>query len=438
MDVIASDARHIMLYGGARSGKTFLICLVIVLRALRVGDTRHIIFRSTFAACKQSLALETMPTVFRKCFPGLNYGKMLNKTDWYIRFENGSEVWFGGLESGDRLDKILGREYATIFLNEVSQIPYQSVEQVRSRAAQKSDLAIRIFYDMNPTNKRHWSYIEFFEKRHPLEKRELANPELYSSHRINPKDNVENIDKGFLTEMENASERVRMRFLHGQFLDDSEGALWTIETIAVNRVYARADKPLPDWLRVVVAVDPSGCKGAGDKKSDEIGIVVVALGTDGHLYVLDDLSGKYSPEEWGKVVCDAYDRWQGDRVIGEVNYGGDMVRAVVQSVNPTVPFEDVRASRGKVPRAEPVASLYDQGKVHHVGVFDAMESQMCQMMVGGYVGIGSPDRADALVWGCTALVPKLSQVHVRSLVKTDVPRVLSPDRKASRFSFFRR
>lgn len=434
LDVLRSDATYVLGYGGSRSGKTFLFCLAIMCRANRIPKTRHVIFRSTFTSCKTAIGLETMPEVFEKCFPGLNYHECLNKTDWYITLPNGSEIWLAGVESGPRLDKVLGRQYSTIFCNEISQFPYFTIEHILTRLAQKSDLENKAYFDMNPTTKKHWSYMQFVKKRHPVENRLLENPSDFAYFRINPEDNKENIDEKYMGRLRNFGEKARKRFLHGEFLDDDEGAIWSMETIALSRVYATADKPLPDWLRVVISVDPSGCKGEADERSDEIGIIVAALGSDGHIYILADLSGRYSPEEWGRIAVDAYERWQGDRVVGETNYGGDMVRAVVQATNPMVPFEPVTATRGKTKRAEPIGLIYDQGKVHHVGIFDTLESQMCNMMISGdYTGIGSPDRADALVWAVTALTPKLTQTHAGKLKNYARPQVITPSYGASRF-----
>jgi hypothetical protein len=374
-----------------------------------------------------------MPDVFRKCFPGLSYEQCLNRTDWYHTLPNGSEIWYGGLETGDRLDKILGKEYATIFCNEVSQIPYLTIEQVRSRLAQKTSiLSLKMYYDMNPTTKRHWSYRQFIDKVNPIDGHPVPNPSAFACCRINPADNMENIDAGYLEELRNSSEKTRRRFLDGQFLDDSEGALWTVETIARQRKLATVDKPLPDFLRIVVSVDPSGCSGSADTRSDEIGIIVAALGSDMCIYILADVSGRHSPEQWGRLAVDAYEHWQADRIVGETNYGGDMVRSVISAINPLVPFEAVSASRGKVVRAEPVSALYDQGKVHHVGYFSELETQMCNMMVSGYTGIKSPDRVDALVWAVTALTPKLSQLH-SGKNSGPPPRVITPQRSARRF-----
>jgi len=159
----------------------------------------------------------------------------------------------------------------------------------------------------------------------------------------------------------------------------------------------------------VVAVDPSGCSGDQDTRSDEIGITVCALGTDGHGYLLEDLSGHYGPADWGRIATDAYNRHSADRIVGERNFGGAMVEAVIRAANPDVPYRDVTASRGKVVRAEPVAALYEQGKVHHIGYFPELEDQLCGMTTSGYGGLKSPDRADSLVWGFTELFPMMTR-----------------------------
>lgn len=160
---------------------------------------------------------------------------------------------------------------------------------------------------------------------------------------------------------------------------------------------------------MVIAVDPSGCSGDEDFRSDEIGIAVMSLGTDGVAYLLEDLSGRYSPEEWAKVVNDAYHRHKADVVVGEKNFGGDMVRAILQAENPDLPYRSVNATRGKVVRAEPVAMLYEKQKVRHVGYFTEIEDQLCAFSLSGYNGMKSPDRADAVVWAVTELFPRITE-----------------------------
>lgn len=198
--------------------------------------------------------------------------------------------------------------------------------------------------------------------------------------------------------------RLGRQELDGVLLDDVEGALWTTVMLEGCRVDAA-----PALDRVVVAVDPSVTSGAG---ADECGIVVVGAVTQGppqdwRAYVLEDatLSGA-SPAEWARAAIAAADRHGAERIVAEVNQGGDLVEQVLRQVDPLAPFRAVRASRGKGMRAEPVAALYEQGRVKHprTAGLGALEDQMCRMTVRGYEGRGSPDRLDALVWALSALM----------------------------------
>ena len=187
--------------------------------------------------------------------------------------------------------------------------------------------------------------------------------------------------------------------LDGVLLDAIEGALWTHKGLDMLRV-----TEVPRFSRVVVAVDPPASGHAG---SDECGIVVVGAFTEGHpsewrAVVLEDASMRSSsPSGWAKAALEAMARHGADRMVAEVNQGGNMVESVVRQLDPFVSFRAVRASVGKVARAEPVAALYEQGRVGHVRGLDDLEDQMCQMTVTGFEGKGSPDRVDALVWALT-------------------------------------
>ena len=133
--ILAGDATHLMLVGGSRSGKTFLLTRNVVARALKAPKSRHVILRYRFNAVKASIVMDTFPKVMDIAFPGMHYD--LNKSDWYVTFPNDSQIWFGGLDDKERTEKILGTEYATIYLNEISQIPYESRNMALSRLAQK-------------------------------------------------------------------------------------------------------------------------------------------------------------------------------------------------------------------------------------------------------------------------------------------------------------
>lgn len=413
-ELIRSDATHVMAYGGARSGKTFALFRAVMVRALK-AKSRHAVLRYRFNHIKASVVYDTMPKVMDLCWPGLRAQSKLDKTDWFLTLPNGSEIWFGGLDDKERTEKILGQEYATIYMNECSQIPWASRNMAITRLAQKVDgLRNKAFYDANPPSMSHWTYRLFIERRDPDSRQYIANPENYASILINPNDNRDNIAADFMAELEALPERQRRRFLLGQFQDASESALWTLELLDQQRIL---DGSLPQMQRIIISVDPSGCSGDEDTRSDEVGIVVVGLGVDGKAYVLEDLSGKFGPDKWGTVVVTAFDRHNADAVVAETNYGGAMVGAIVKAAandpdrksRVPVPFREVTASRGKVVRAEPVSVLFEQEKVYLAGRFEALEDQLCAFTTGGYTGNKSPDRADAMVWAITDLFPAVAR-----------------------------
>lgn len=192
--------------------------------------------------------------------------------------------------------------------------------------------------------------------------------------------------------------RLGRQELNAEILDDVPGALWSRAIIESALV-----RSAPDMVRIVVAVDPSGTKGAEDG-GDSIGIVAAGLGTDGIAYILDDATCKLSPAGWGAQAVGVYHHWKADRMVAERNFGGAMVEHVIRTTDPTVSYSEVVASRGKIARAEPVAALYEQGRVKHLGSFPDLEDQMCLLTGEGFLGEGSPDRVDAMVWAITELM----------------------------------
>lgn len=186
--------------------------------------------------------------------------------------------------------------------------------------------------------------------------------------------------------------RLGRQELDAEILDDNPDALWSrkqIEDLRVNQA--------PDLVRVVVAIDP---QATNNPNSAETGIVVAGKGRDGHGYVLDDVSIKGTPDQWASRAVNAYHEHKADRIIGEANNGGDMVEYTVRTIDRHVPYKKVHASRGKLIRAEPISALYEQGKIHHIGMFALLEDQMCEWVPGDT----SPDRLDALVWAMTELM----------------------------------
>lgn len=401
--LLGSQARHIMLFGGSRSGKTFALVRAIVVRALKAEDSRHLIARFRFNHVKQYVAQDTLPAVMKACFPGIPY--KLDRQDWFVRLPNESEIWFGGLDEKERTEKILGAEYATVFLNEVSQISWEARNKVVTRIAQDRGLALKAYYDCNPPPQSHWSYKLFVKKTDPLTGQMIPSPDNYAAMLMNPQDNAAHIHADYLSELEELPERLRRRFLMGEWLPANEHALWDPDWFDQYRVGGGGDGPtsVPDMQRIVIAVDPSGADEDEEKHNDEIGIVAAGLGVDGHCYVFEDASKKTGPKEWGQIAANIYHARGADLVVGETNYGGAMVRFVVQTADPTIPFKDVQASRGKHVRAEPIAALYEQGKVHHVGRFPEMEDELAGFTTAGYIGAKSPNRADALIWAIAEL-----------------------------------
>lgn len=447
--LLAGPARNIMLRGGSRSGKTFLLVRAIIQRAINAPSSRHAIFRFRFNHAKTSIWADTLPKVLKLCFPTLR--ARFDKTDFYLELPNGSQIWIGGLDDKERVEKILGAEYATLYFNESSQIPWGSIETAMSRLAQKCELApeiakatgrthlaLKAYFDCNPPSKLHWSHQLFRSKVKPGTKEALPNPDDYVEMKVNPADNAENLPAEYFDVLASMSAAKRLRFEAGEWASEVNGALWALEDrqIAAQTLDDGTTIPAgqipgidrhrvaeaPQMSRIVVSVDPSGTKGDGG--GDDIGIVVAGLGIDGRAYVLLDGTCQMSPEGWGRRAVELYHRFEADRVLGERNFGGDMVRFVIATADSNVPFKEVVASRGKVARAEPVSALYEQGRVSHVGTFADLEDQMCNFTANGYVGDGSPDRADALIWALTELMLGEQEYDLKRLLFGDGPVVL--------------
>lgn len=213
-------------------------------------------------------------------------------------------------------------------------------------------------------------------------------------------DNFANLAPSFVQSImaRYAGTRLGRQELDAEILEDTPGALWKLSDIEATRV-----TEAPALRRIVVAIDPAV---SNNENSDETGIIVAGRADDGHAYILADCSAKMSPDGWAREAVKAYHRWHADRIIAEVNNGGALVEATVRMVDPNVSYKAVHASRGKAVRAEPVAALYEQQRVHHVGQFPMLEDQMAAFTSDfdrGRAGY-SPDHVDALVWALTELM----------------------------------
>ncbi len=229
--------------------------------------------------------------------------------------------------------------------------------------------------------------------------RQLLDDAAVKVSRMATIDNAMNLPPSFLDAVHRryGGTRLGRQELGGELIEDVEGALFRRDLVEAGR-----NGLAPELVRIVVAVDPPANHGSA---GSICGIVCAGLGTDGEAYVLEDASVQQAtPVRWANAVAACFEAWQADRVVAEVNQGGDMVESVLRAAHPTISFRAVRASRGKHARAEPVAALYERGLVHHAGTFPALEDQMCNFGPDGLSLGQSPDRVDALVWALSDLM----------------------------------
>jgi phage terminase large subunit-like protein len=242
--------------------------------------------------------------------------------------------------------------------------------------------------------------------------------------RARTEDNAANLDSSTVAYLNDkyGGTRLGRQELAGELLTDADGALWSRALIEECRI-RRGSEP-ERMTRIVVAIDPPG---GSSRTNAECGIIVAGFGSDRHCYVLADLSGRYTPEQWARRAVDAYRSYKADRIVAEQNFGGAMVESTIRNVNPNVAVKMVVESRGKQLRAEPIAALYEQHRVHHVGDFPALEDQQCgwDPSEAG----PSPDRLDALVWSVTELSIGRAPMNIspETIARFSVPHPGSPN-----------
>ena len=303
-----------------------------------------------------------------------------NKSSWQIRFKDGQKIHMFGADNPDA-----GRGYnlAGVWADEICKWRY-SYETWNEGIAP----ALRI-------GKRPRAVITTTPKPNRILKEWVARTDgSVHATRGSTFDNADNLSKTALHELKTRYDgtRIGRQEIYGEILDDVEGALWNYPMI---EPYRRTE--LPEMVRIVVAIDPAMTSG---EDADETGIVVVGKGVDGRGYVLADRSCRDTPLGWANRAIQAYEEFKADRIVAEVNQGGQMVEQTIRTANPRVAYKGINAKVGKRLRAEPIAALYEQGKVSHVGVFTELETQMIEWIPdSGY----SPDRLDALVHGLAEL-----------------------------------
>lgn len=409
-ELFTAGFRFSLIYGGSRSGKTFETVGTIIERALFAPGSRHLMVRQEGTSAKRALVKGTVPEVVAMRWPGLAI--KWNEQYGYFSLPNGSEIWIGGLNDDKALEKILGNEYATIYINEASEVRYSAFTLLRSRLAQTvktingDPLSQRFYVDLNPTTQAHWTHKLWIQGLDPESGLPIDDTQ-YGHIVVNPMDNAANLSPEYLADLQSLPPHARKRFWDGQYQSDAPNAIWRREIIRYGT--------LPqDLARVVIAIDPATTSEAG---SDETGIVACARDGGNIGWALADDSGRYKPMEWARRAIGLYDQFDADCIVAEANQGGDMVMNTIRAIRPTIPVKLVHATRGKFVRAEPIAALYEQGKVFHAEPLPALEDQMCSWTVGldrrktGF----SPDRVDALVWGMADLLPQMTR-------RTDRPK----------------
>lgn len=397
---LGGPARNVMLYGGSRSGKTFLVCWRMAHNANSIPGSRQAILRRHLVSVRTSVGMDTMPKVLRmERIPAT-----FHRSDQIFRFPNGSEIWLVGLDDKERVEKILGKEFCTMYFNECSEIAWQSILVARSRCAMKVRDAFgrprrnRFYFDCNPPSKRHWCYKAFVLKQDPVKNTPWRDPGQWDYLQMNPMDNRAHLQREYIDGVLGEYVGVmRKRFLEGVFADQVENALWT--PAMIDRRRASRERIDPDLFeRIVIGIDPAVTDAA---RSDMTGIVVAGRSGD-TFYILEDLSCRTSPGQWARIAVEAYHRYRADKIVAETNQGGDLVLDNIRHVDSTVAVSGIRAKKGKRVRAEPVANLYEQGRVVHCGEFPELEDQMT-----GYVGpdarASSPDAMDAMVYAVLEL-----------------------------------
>jgi len=373
--------RYAYLSGGRGSGKSFAVALFVAYLSYKPGN-KILFTRYTITSASKSI----IPEFVEK----LELGGLTNDfhitRDSIVNKTSGVEILFSGIKtsSGNQTANLKSLQGITTWVyEEFEEHPDEESFDTIDLSIREEKTQNRVILISNALHKESWQYKRFFAEAQDT-------THIYSTYQ----DNRENLNEQFLKMADwtkvNRPDKYAKNFL-GEHYEDSDQALWSWDLIN--------QEPAPELDRIVVAIDPAV---TSNKNSDETGIVVAGKkGNRG--YVLEDRSGTYSPNEWAQIAVSLYQKYKADRVIGEVNNGGDMIEQILRQVDKTVSYKAVRASRGKVTRAEPIVSLYEQGLVFHGKKLPELELQMTTWNPGKNE---SPDRIDALVWALSELMLK--------------------------------
>ena len=381
---ILKPARYKALYGGRGGLKSHTFAELAIERCLMYPGTRGVCIREVQRSLKESVKL-----LIEDKIEALGVGSKFHA--WHDRIDTpgGGVMIFVGMHdyTAETIKSLEGFDFG--YVEEAQTLTARSLELLRPTIRKAGS---ELWFAWNP---RHSSDPVDLFFRGPTPPPDSVI--IRTSWRDNPWFPAElELERAF-DEKNNPA-----RYAHvwdGEYEPQAVGAIWSRDVIHRNRRSAA-----PALQRVIVSVDPPVSSEPG---SDESGITVPALGEDGRGYVLDDVSCCGTPQQWAERAIAAYDLYEADAIVAEVNQGGEMVEHVIHSVRPQIRVIKVHASRGKHVRAEPIAALYSLDKISHVGAFPKLEAQMCLVTAAGYEGEGSPDRVDSLVHGFSELFPKM-------------------------------
>lgn len=380
--------RYKAAFGGRGSGKSHHFAEDVIETAVRRSGLRVVCVREVQKTLKESAKRLLEDKITHHGLWPLFGGKPRND---HITTPGGGVILFQGMQdhTAESIKSLEGFDVA--WVEEAQTLSARSLEFLRPTIRKPGS---ELWFSWNPRNPSDPVDL-FFRGTQP--------PENAVVRKVNYSDNP-----FFPAELE--EERLhdqrtnRDRYAHiwlGEYEPTAIGAIWNRQTIHAHR---RTREDMPELGRIVVAIDPAVSSETG---SDEHGIVAAGIGKDGRGYVLEDSTTRGTPRKWADRAIATFDMLGADAIVVERNQGGDMVKHTLQTVRPGLPVIDVVATRGKHVRAEPIAALYEMGRVSHVGTFPELEDQMCQMTASGYEGAGSPDRCDALVWALTQLMPSI-------------------------------
>lgn len=393
-----------LITGGRGSAKSFNVSTFLERLSFQEG---HKILFSRYTMTSASISV--IPEFLQKIeLDGFSDQFRVTNSDITNKFSS-SEIMFRGIKtsSGNQTASLKSIQGLTTFCGDEME-EWQSEEDFDTLVLSIRQIGIknRVILVMNPSNAEHFIYKKYIKDTHRveiidgIEVQISTHPQVLHIH-TTYLDNLPFLSQEFLDGVELIKKTDLKKYgfkIIGRWQDkDEENALWKQSVINACRV-----KETPLFKRIVVSIDPAV---TSKDTSDETGLIVIGLGYNDEVYPLEDATGTMTPTEWCTKAIYLYNKWKADRVVGEVNNGGDLIEALLRTIAPLVPYSGVYATRDKLTRAEPVSSIYEQGKAHHVGILVNLEYEMTSW--AAKKGDKSPNRIDALVWGVAELLPEI-------------------------------